>query len=175
MPSFKIPTQSQIDIAVQRMRSPEFEAYFFARLENPKWLSPLKENGLFAGPPSVMAGETGGTTFPYWPASTYLARMAKYAPDEVAEIFAEIRTDNVWVTRDLIEATLAMPAPDAATLVSAITQAVRGRHSIHLSSVVDVCVLLAAGKEASAALTLADSLFAPQLEKQDHHTWSHNE
>ena len=175
MPSFKIPTQSQIDIAVQRMRSPEFEAYFFARLENPKWLSPLKENGLFAGPPSVMAGETGGTTFPYWPASTYLARMAKHAPAQVAEIFAEIRTDNVWVTSDLIEATLAMRAPVASTLVPAIAQAVRGRHAIHLRNAADVCVLLAEGEEVSAALTLVDSLFAPQLDERDRHTWSHDE
>ena len=91
MPSFKTPTQDQIDIAVQRMRSPEFEAYFFARLNNPRWLSPLKGRGLFASPPPVIAAETGSTTYPYWPASSYLARMAKHAPDEVAKIFAKYK------------------------------------------------------------------------------------
>ena len=50
MPSFKTPTQQQVDTAVQRMRSPEFAAYFLSRLENPKWIPPLRENGLFASP-----------------------------------------------------------------------------------------------------------------------------
>ena len=175
MPSFKTPTQNQIDIAVQRMTSPDFEAYFFGRLENPKWISPLKEHGFFAGPPSDIDLETGETIFPYWPASTYLARMAKYTPVAVAEIFSEIETDNVWVTRDLVEATLAMPAQVAATLVPAISQAIQGRRFIDISSAVDVCILLADGDEANAALTLAESLFCPEVEKKDEYWWSSHE
>lgn len=175
MSSFKTPTQSQIDVAVQRMTSPDFEAYFFRRLENPQWIPPLKTHGFFTGPPSATTSETGETIFPHWPASNYLARMSKHAPGAVAEIFSEIKTDNTWVTIDLIEATLAMPAPIAATLVPAITHGLQGKQFIHVSRAVDVCVLLAEGEELSAALTLADWLFAPEVESQEHYYLSHDD
>ena len=166
MPSFKTPTQQQIDTAVQRLRSPEFSAYFFSRLENPRWVQALKEQGLFASPPPPYSVEGGGVTFPHWPASKYLARMAKHVPAEVGAIFTSMETDNVFVIGDMIEAALAMPANTAATLVPVISQAVKaGTFWVHFDEASTLCVRLADGGEAAAAMQLAEALFEPRFEE----------
>lgn len=165
MPSFKTPTQQQIDTAVQRMRSPEFAAYFFSRLENPKWVMVLNEKGLFANPPPPVRVEGGGVSFPHWPASKYLARMAKHVPSEVQSIFAGLDTDNVSVIGDILDAALVMPTKIAATLVPVISRAAQGGTLwLHFKDASDLCVYLADGGEVPAAMTLAEALFAPQFE-----------
>src|ERR1051325_9731426 len=102
MPSFKTPTPSQIEIVVQQLRSPEHAAYFFSRLNNPRWIGPLRAHGVFDNPPPPDKDGTS-TRYLQWPASRYLARMAKEAPVEVAEILAQIQTDNVSVMGDVLD------------------------------------------------------------------------
>jgi hypothetical protein len=166
MRSFKTPTQQQIDTAVQRMRSPEFAAYFFSRLENPKWVTALHGKGLFASPPPPAPVEGGGVSFPHWPASKYLARMAKHVPSEVASIFTGLETDNVSVIGDMLDAALAMPAQVAATLVPVISRAAQGGTPwLHFKDASDFCVRLAERGEVPAAMTLAEALFTPKFEK----------
>ena len=166
MQFFKTPTQQQIDTAVQRMRSPEFAAYFFSRLENPNWVAVLNENGLFMVPPPPVYVEGGGVSFPHWPASKYLARMAKHVPSEVALIFSKLETDNLSVLRDVLDVAKAMPADIAATLVPLFC-----RHKpweifdFILEDASDLCAHLADGGEASAAMTLAGALFEPTFEE----------
>lgn len=166
MSSFKKPTSQQIETAIQRLRSPEFAAYFFSRLENPQWVEPLKERGLFTSPPPPTQVEGGGVMFPHWPASQYLARMAKYAPTEVASIFANLETDNISVVGDMISASLAMPANEATRLVPPVSRAAQsGMLWIHFKDASDLCALLAYAGEASGAMTLAEALFRPGLEE----------
>jgi len=167
MPSFKTPTQAQIEAAVQRMRSPEFAAYFLSRLENPKWIAPLAENGLFASPPPAVRTEEGGVGYPHWPASKYLARMAAETPVEVAEIFAGIRTDNAMVIGDMVDAAVAMPANVAALLVPAVCRAAAEGTLWwnHFKEAGDLCVRLAEGGEAGAAMQLAEALFTPTFKE----------
>ena len=163
MKSFAIPTQSQIDVAVQRMRSPEFAAYFFSRLENPNWVNALAQEDLFSDPPPPIHREDGGMSFPHWPASNYLARMAKHVPAEVAGILSDVQTENVFVVADIIHAAMAMPPADAAGLVPRIGEAARaGTLWIHLKDASDLCVHLASNGEVDAALALAHALFAPR-------------
>ena len=64
MPFYKTPTTDQVEKAVQRMRSPELAAYFLSRLENPRWITPLHEKGLFASPPPPIRVEGGGLRYP---------------------------------------------------------------------------------------------------------------
>ena len=166
MRSFKKPTQHQIDRAVQRMRSPEFAAYFLSRLENPEWVIPLKEKGLFASPPPPVAVEGGGATFAHWPASKYLAQMAKHVPSEVASVFGDIETNNVFVVGDMVDAALAMPADMAVTLVPVISRAAHaGTLWIHFKDASELCVHLAEGGEVSGAIKLAEALFTPRFEQ----------
>ncbi len=166
MRSFKTPTKQQIETAIQRMRSPEFAAYFLSRLDNPQWIPALHENGLLASPPAAIPVEGGGIRYPHWPVSKYLARMALEAPREVADIFAKIETDNASIIGDMLDAALAMPAGDSARLVPTICTAARaGRLWIHFKDASDLCVRLAQGGEFDAAMELAEVLFMPQAEE----------
>ena len=166
MPSFKTPTQRQIETAIQRLRSPELAVYFFSRLENPNWVTALKEKGIFATPPPPVPVESGGVRFPHWPASKYLARMAQHVPSEVAAIFAGMDTDNESIIGDILESAMRMPAQVAATLVPVISLAIgAGTLWLHFEVASDLCVRLAEGGELHASMTLADALFEPKLEK----------
>ncbi|NIA15871.1 MAG: hypothetical protein GWP08_17545, partial [Nitrospiraceae bacterium] len=167
MPFFKTPTQAQIEAAIQRMRSPEFAAYFLSRLHNPKWIAPLAENGLFASPPPAAQVEGGGTSYAHWPASKYLARMATEAPAEVAEVFAGIHTDNAFVIGDTVDAALAMPANVASSLVPAVCRAAAEGTLWwnHFKEASDLCVRLVEGGEAGAAMQLAEALFTPTFKE----------
>jgi hypothetical protein len=162
MKSFKIPTQEQIDAAAQRCRTPEHAAYFFARLENPQWIKPLERLGLFKDAPPVQQIDGGRLRYIPWPASKYLARMAKHSPAEVAAIFAKINTDNPSVVGDLLDAALEMPADSAAILVPAVREAAKARYLwVAFKDASELCAKLATQGEPDAALALAQSLFEP--------------
>jgi hypothetical protein len=161
MQSFKIPTQQEIEKAVQRCRSPEHAAYFFARLENPNWVEPLHSLGIFSDPPPNLK-VNGGTRNVAWPASKYLARMAKHSPLLVATIFARIDTDNASVVGDLLDAALAMPTDSAALLVPTVSKAAQtGALWIAFNDASDFCAKLAIEGEGTSALALARALFGP--------------
>jgi len=110
MTSFNPPTQQQIDTAVDRIRSPELAAYFLSRLENPLWVSIFNEKGVLESPPPPISVESGGVSYPHWPASKYLARMATLVPDEVVQIFSKLETDNPSIISDILDGALTMPA-----------------------------------------------------------------
>src|SRR3954447_421924 len=90
---------------------------FFNQLKSPDWIRPLWDAGMFRSPPTPVK-EGKYVSFPLWPESRYLARMAAQAPETVLEVALQIPlTENVRVHEDLADATLAMPADLAAKLV----------------------------------------------------------
>jgi hypothetical protein len=162
MPSWKTPTAAQIEAALQRMRSPDFEAYFFARLENPMWIAPLAQRGIFSNPPRPIADDDGRTIYPIWPATRYLVRMASQAPNQVAAALDHIDVSNPHVAGDVVEASLAMPVEIASNMVPSIEKAARaGTLAFHLEEAASLCARLAEEGEAVAALNLAEALFHP--------------
>jgi hypothetical protein len=166
MKSYNKPTNRQLDQAIPLLSSPQHEAYFFARLENPHWIGALSERGVFTHPRKVEQVKGGGVRFPAWPPGHYLARMAEKAPDEVAAIFAAIQTDNPSVIADVLKGASQMPPDVAASLVPTISSAARkGTLWNHFEDASDLCVQLAEGDQFDAALTLADALFAPRFDK----------
>jgi len=97
-------------------RTADYE-YFFSRLRSPDWLKPLWDAGLFRKPPPPIK-EGKYISFPFWPESRYLARMAPLEPEIVSKIALQIpETENVRVHEDLIDAALEMPAYLAAKLI----------------------------------------------------------
>ena len=166
MPSFKTPTEEQLSRAVQRMRSPEFAAYFFARLENPFWIAGLREKGLFANPPpAIRDGES--VAFPHWPASEYLMRMAALDPNNVASALAGVVTDNVAVAQNIVDAAAAMPASHGAKLVPAIARAFESSPVLlGVLEASNLCVRLAEGGETAAAMSLALVLFGSRPDRK---------
>lgn len=166
MSSFKTPTQQQLETVLQRMRSPDFTAYFLSRLNNPKWIEVLQDKGLFSSPPPAIRVEGGSIQYPRWPASKYLARMAAQAPNEVAAIFAQLGTDNPSIIGDVLDASLAMPANVSIVLVPIICRAVQeGTLWTHFDEASDLCVRLTEGSQLDAAMSLADALFTPTFEE----------
>jgi len=143
---------------------PDIRSVFFRLLESPDWIKPLREAGYFNNPPEARHLEDGRLQYPLWAESKYLIRMALLAPIEVASIFSEIDTDNVWIIGDMIKAGLAMPTDAATKLVSKISTAARcGSLWIHFKDASELCVRLAEGGEAKSAMELAEALFTPKL------------
>lgn len=85
-------------------RRPVNRGYFFSKLESPDWIEPLVEAGYFKDPPPPRVnGDL--VSYPAWPESKYLAKMAPISPTEVADVIGQIPdTDNVSVHEDLARA-----------------------------------------------------------------------
>lgn len=97
-------------------------SYFFTRIGEQQaieWVAPLREAGYFGTPPAPDYDPETKTTRHYpWPASQYLAQMAKLLPQQVLEIICDIPpTENVQVYQDCIDAACQMPAAIAQQLV----------------------------------------------------------
>lgn len=158
MKSWKTPTPEQVDRAVALLVHPEQHRYFFDRLENPKWIGPLKSKGFFRNPPKPQRDEARGTIgFPPWPESRYLARMARLNPELVLEVLLEIPdTDNVRVYEDLADAALNMPPNLAARLVERAKTWARSPYQLLLPEKLGALAAhLARGGEVDNALGLA--------------------
>ena len=99
-----------------RKRSVNYE-YFFDQLKSPEWIEPLNSEGMFQHPPSPEQKEDY-ISFPFWPESRYLVRMASKSPEHVLEVILKIpETQNVRVHEDLAEAACAMPPKLAARFI----------------------------------------------------------
>lgn len=150
---------------------------FFSKLDNPRWLEPLRQEGFFARPPTPIVNKEEQTiSFPPWPVSRFLQRMASREPALVAEIAAEIPlTDNTSVHLDLLETALALPPELAGQLAPKLKHAVEcsyqgllfnhqfGKLLLHIAADPQNC---------TAGLELARAAFAvvPQSEQAEDST-----
>lgn len=105
------PTGDQIDKLKRLSSRGENVAYFFDRLNNPSWVIPLAREKFFSNPPVPEPAETPGyLSFPAWPEGRYLARMAEFAPIDVANVLLSIDTpQNPAATLLLFEAAGKLP------------------------------------------------------------------
>ncbi len=162
MKSWKTPTPEQITKAVALLSGHMGQyRYFFDRLENPLWITPLKARGFFRSPPLPLRDEPKGTIgFPPWPESSYLARMAPLTPEVVLEVILGIPdTENVRVHEDLIDAALGMPAALAGRLVDRAKKWVLCPYQLRLPEKLGQLVShLAKNWETKAALELSKAL-----------------
>ena len=167
MKSYKKPTDEEVSAAVPLLSSPQHEAYFFERLENPHWIAPLRVRHFFDLPPPAEPVIGGGIRFPRWHALRYLVRMAAIVPTSVAEILSNVKTDNAMVNDDIVRAALAMPSSQAATLVGVISGAARTRRLWNsFEKACDLCVRLAKDGETESSVKLAKSLFGPIVDRK---------
>jgi hypothetical protein len=102
-----MPSEEHIRRALEQLRkSGANREYFFSKVNSPEWLEPLTDAGLFRHPPqAIVAGDT--ISFPFWPESRYLARMAAVAPDLVFRIIESVpETNNVRIHENFVDAVI---------------------------------------------------------------------
>jgi hypothetical protein len=113
----QIEDPTNADAAWIKVNVPNNEAalgYFFNRLINPKWLTPLYSAGLFKRPPEpIYDQEKNVVSFPPWPLSRYLVRMAGLNSDEISvqvgKILLEIDSANFIVHLDIVDSACLCP------------------------------------------------------------------
>ncbi len=137
--------------------------YFFDRLNSPAWLKPLADRGFFQKPPEpIRDGQY--ISFPVWPESQYLLRMARMpeVQNTVLDIALRIPVlENSRVHDDIADISLALPPPLAAKLVPQISAAIPLSVKLLLAEKVkDLIVHLATGAQGAAAIQLTASALA---------------
>jgi len=143
-------------------RRPVNHAYFFRKLDSPDWIKPLVEAGLFSTPPSPQLVEEDLISFPPWPESDYLARMAPFAPKEVGAVLLEIpATRNESVHMDLARAAAHVPVKMAARWATKEAAWLSDQDRVHMpiaEALGPVMGRLAESGQVGAAMALAKSL-----------------
>ena len=123
-------------------------------------MRPLWERGFFREPPAPFEDGDGNMTYPVWPESRYLVRVADQAPELVAEVIMSVpSTENLFVYSDFLRAALKMPPAQAVTLLQPLKDWLRepAIFAAHLYG--DLVCQLAKGGEVDAAFDLASALF----------------
>ncbi|RMG26830.1 MAG: hypothetical protein D6724_00975 [Armatimonadetes bacterium] len=162
-----MPNPEVVEKALEQIRKrPANHDYFFSKLTSADWIEPLDEAGLFSSPPpAIREGDT--ISFPSWPESRYLARVASDAPEAVAAVMMKIpETDNVRVHEDLAHAAAKLPSRLAAQWAEKETAWIRQQEHLYFllpEALGEVVAHLATSGEPKAALGLAQALLAVSL------------
>lgn len=136
--------------------------HFFDNLQNPAWIEPLSQAGLFEAPPAPIVDLAEGTVgSPPWPQSKYLARMAPFSPEAVQQVALSVPdAENVQVNEDLADIALGLPPDLAARFVPRAREWLASPYLLHLPEKLGQLVArLAQGGQTDAALELATALF----------------
>ena len=163
-----MPRPELVKKALKAIERPVDFEFFFGELKSPDWLEPLAAEGVFDRPyPPVEEQEW--ISFPIWPPSRYLARMAGQVPDKVAELALRIpETTNVRIHEDLVDAALAMPADIARRIVPKAVGWARSKYQLRLADRLGKLVNhLALGGQAEKALDLAKALLELHQEQKE--------
>jgi hypothetical protein len=115
------PDNEEVASVVSRLGRAKYRMYFFDRLSNPGWIKPLREAGFFR-PAGTWEDEGGSVWYSHWVGGKYLKRMAAVEPDEIAEILAEIESENPFVRDTCIKCLGEMPEEVAAKNVKIVNR-----------------------------------------------------
>lgn len=141
--------------------------YFFNRINDPRWIEPLLEEGYLKNPPAVR-NLNGFLGFPGWPESRFLARIAHRVPELVADVFRRLpENSNVRVAEDIVDAALDMPPEVAATLVPLVTSYLGAPFLGILPMKIARLIQRLSRDNGELALSLAEVLLDPQPDDRD--------
>lgn len=157
-----MPRPEVVEKALDEIRKRDANyQYFFDQLKSPGWIEPLFSEGMFQDPrPPKREGDY--ISFPSWPESRYLARMAPSVPEVVLDVILKMpETENVRVHEDLANAACAMPPELAACWARKEAGWIRSQQHLYLllpEKLGELVSHLARGGQIEAALELAWSL-----------------
>jgi len=163
-----MPSRELVKKALQAIERPVDFEFFFSELKSPDWLEPLAAEGVFDKPyPPVEEKEW--ISFPTWPPSRYLVRMAEKAPDLVAQLALRIpETANVRIHEDLTDASLAMPPEIAQRIVTKAIGWAKSKYQLRLADRLGKLIShLAHGGQIEKALDLAKALLELHKEQKE--------
>jgi len=155
------PENAEVARTLSMVGEPSLRRLFFQELENPEWLLPLTELGVFADP-GIVETDDGYRAWP-WPEGDYLLRIAPDRPVEVAQLaIGLIGSRNPWVQRTLIEIAAALPVEHVVQLVPGLTDLLEGKPDRvdQLKVAILIERLLESGKRKEARRLLT-ALFRP--------------
>lgn len=129
--SIDAPDETVVDRVRPMLVRPVQRQYFFGRLTQPGWLSPLTLAGQFDTPPEVLDLGDGTWRPRPWPEGEYLRNVAVLKPDEVTDILLKIpkklKNPDVW--HAVARAAANLPAEFAERLTARLESALKT--SIH--------------------------------------------
>ena len=166
------------DATLVMENNPANYVHFFDTLTSPEWIEPLSECDFFKRPPEAIQEADPKQdrvmfSFPPWPESRYLARVAEIAPDSVLKVMLQLgRTDNAHVHWDLVKAACAMPASHAAEWAEREAEWVAQQNYLYMllpDRLGRLVAHLANGGETQSALNIARPLLTvrPHLGRED--------
>ena len=123
------PSLEQKNFVFSYIWEDKYSRYFFNELDNPVWIIPLFEEGLFFQSPNPIEVQPGSYQLPGWPAGEYLVRFADQYEDIVMDMVRHIQTENWRVHEILVDAMMKITPTKAAELVSVIDTWLSGRFS----------------------------------------------
>src|SRR6266446_8510440 len=93
------PSEKGLDRFSALVKDPTMYLYAFNKLARPDWIMPLWERGFFGNPPPPDRDEKRNTiSFPFWPESQLLARMARLESEVVIDVVLSMpSTENMSV------------------------------------------------------------------------------
>ena len=137
--------------------------YFFENISSPEWIEPLSQKGFFKDPPAVIYNKDGTISFPLWPESQYLARIASQNPRLVLDTILSIKsTDNPRIRLNYAEAALNIPPELSAELVEKEIKWIKKQNHLYFGIYADtlgkLISHLAKGNQIQSAFNLAKVL-----------------
>ncbi len=166
--SIRSPSEDDIKRLTDLLKHPTHVNYFFSRLSSPEWLSGLKEKGFFSKPfQGIRIGDY--ITFPVWPLSGYLTKVAGEKPKEVMNVIKNMQdTDNHRVLLDLIDCALQMPSFIAKEIIPLAKKWSKAPYLTFLPEKIgEFCIKLSNENEVELSLDLLDALLEVKRQEKE--------
>ena len=156
-----VPTSAQVISVSNKLQKPAQYAYFFSGLQNPRWIIPLKEQGLLTDDLFQAQEKDGMIRLPICPTSMYVTRIAKEATSDELLMAVEAlgESKNPRVLEDLAEALGVLSEEKLAPLTAQIKSWIGTPFGMMLPDRVAILMQkLAYGNYKDQAFALADEL-----------------
>ncbi|MXX07016.1 MAG: hypothetical protein F4Z71_09670 [Gammaproteobacteria bacterium] len=173
MKSFSKPTDELVDNALNSVKTDVERHHFYTKLENPEWIEPLCERGVFAHPPNTIILPDGYIQYPFWPELQFLKNVTSKSQERVVDTILKIpKTDNPRIYEDVIDILLSVKPEISLQLKNLVLEYVSGNFQFLNPKFERVLNFWSDNDQLDAALELAEKLiqFSPDplaKEKQE--------
>lgn len=161
------PTDKDVATLNSLLVRPQQRRYFYSRLEQAAWLTPLRDSGAFDHPPERQIDEDGRWRAVTWVEGEYLARMAAHEPHLVAEALLAVPTsiENPLVWSVVAKAAVNLPVKSGRKLAERVVKGSTLFPGIILDEMLGLANRLSEAGEAVAIRIVEMLLFMPSPDR----------